>query len=192
MLVFRPSVHLGESKFDTDRPMCKPKLMIKSTRRGLSAFLTIPLWLSPWSGKTLAAINAGQNAGTITINPREIWLREIVYSWLRNAHYYEQQNGKQWSDEFFSRDDIAYLTEILQLDSDGLRTFLRKPWSQMIGGSTSHIGWIAQSLKIHEDDGRLQLHLNSDNPDYFTTSVPDVHRAYATVSPVVNDLLAVT
>ena len=155
-----------------------------ATRRGLFGFLTIPLWLS---GKA----SAEPCSGTITINPRELWLREKVILWLRNAQFYEKGDGKQWSTESFIRDDITYLSELLELDTAGIRQLLIQPWRQKMGGATSHIDHMAQSLKGYEDDGRLRLHLNSDNPDYLSMSDPDVHRAYAKVFPVVKEMLEV-
>src|SRR5678815_3151924 len=125
--------------------------------------------------------------GTITINPRELWLRKILYQWVWNIERYEQQQAKNYAkgyslkeraflnEEYFhslalyySPPIIVYLSDILSLDADGIKELFLAPWPVNSGGSRSHLEGIARSLEINEADGRLHLHLNPARFDHYT------------------------
>ena len=91
-------------------------------------------------------------------------------------------NGKQW----YRRDDIVYLSDVLETDAQGIANILEK---QRFTSTTSHLQWIAARLKEYEEDGQLRLHLNQKYPDYRETLEPDIQQAYAKVFPIVKNLI---
>jgi hypothetical protein len=156
---------------------------MKLLRRSLWGLFALPILPS----LPAQAASAPIDADLITINPTELWLRQIVFQTIMNSTYYERMATNGMS--FGNRSDVFFLSDLIRATPAEIETLLTVRWPQMFCGRFSHIEVMRRLLDIYREDGSLHLHLSPGQQDHYTYRPVPEQEVYAKMFPIVKRLL---
>jgi hypothetical protein len=157
-------------------------------RRGFFAALGVLFTPATAALAAIPTVSQPSDPDLITINPRELWLREAVYHWIWTMESLEKYKTMRVNDEWTDPRDILSLSEVLCLTPEQLESALQVRWHNMCGGAWSHLDTIHRHLKILQDDGRLHLYLPPHSGDHFTFKDSRTQEVYRAVFPIAKRL----